>query len=187
MSQQHTLKHALFAERSVTKVAGVFPARAQAEQAARRLVQACGFQRGQVEVLSPQDGAWAHADVLARKMEPDERGIWGTIIRAHVFSGAMGFLMGAALFLLMWLGGQPGVRASPGLALLAMAGFGAIFGLLVGGLLALRPDHGRVIALVREYLKAGRWAVVAHPDTPDQVARAENTLQDGSERVVRTL
>ncbi|HIV69828.1 MAG TPA: hypothetical protein H9903_02730 [Candidatus Aquabacterium excrementipullorum] len=184
---QHTLMHAFFGERSLTKVAGVFPARAQAEQAARRLTQASGFQRQQVELLAPQDGDWTRADVLARKMEPEDRGIWSTVIRAHVLSGVIGFLLGAALCLLMWLAGQPGVRASPGLALLAMVGFGTTFGLLAGGLLSMRPDHGRVIALVRQYLRQGRWAVVAHPDTPEQVARAERTLQDGSERVVRTL
>ena len=59
--------------------------------------------------------------------------------------------------------------------------------LLAGGVLSIRPDHGRVIALVRQYLRQGRWAVVAHPDTPEQVAQAERTLQEGSERVVRTL
>lgn len=184
---QHTVMHAFFGERSLTKVAGVFPARAQAEQAARRLTQACGFGRRQVQVLAPRDGDWSRADALARKMEPEERGIWRTIIRAHVLSGFIGFLLGAALCLVMWLMGQPGVRASPGLALLAMVGFGTTFGLLAGGLVAMRPDHGRVIALVRQYLNAGRWAVVAHPDTPEQVAWAESTLQDGSERVVRTL
>jgi hypothetical protein len=181
------LMHTFFGERSLTKVAGVFAARAQAEQAVRRLIQASGLDRSQVEVLEPRDGEWSRADVLASKMEPEDRGIWGTIIRAHALAGVIGFLMGAALCLLMWIMGQPGVRASPGLALMAMAGFGATFGLLAGGVLSLRPDHGRVIALVRQYLKAGRWAVVAHPDSPEQAERAEHTLKDGSERVVRTL
>lgn len=183
----HQLMHAFFGERSLTKVAGVFPARAQAEQAARRLTVASGFQDEQVKVLAPQDGAWARADVLARQMEPEERGIWSTIIRAHVLAAVIGFLLGAALCLVLWLAGQPGVRSTPGLALVAMAGFGATFGLLAGGLLSMRPDHGRVIALVRQYLRDGRWAVVAHPDTPEQAAQAEDTLKDGSERVVRTL
>lgn len=186
MSQQ-PLMHAFFGERSMTKVAAVFPARQQAEQAARRLTQASGFEQQQVEVLSPGDGQWARADVLSRKMEPDERGIWNTIIRAHVLSGFIGFLLGTALCLLLWMAGQPGVRSTPGIALVAMAGFGATFGLLVGGLLSLRPDHGHVIALVRQHLRQGRWAVVAHPDSPEQASRAERTLQDGSERVVRTL
>lgn len=185
MAQQ--LMHAFFGERSLTKVAGVFPARAQAEQAARRLTQGSGFGAEQVEVLEPGDGDWRRADVLARKMEPEERGIWSTIIRAHVLAGVIGFLLGAALCLVLWMAGQPGVRSTPGIALVAMAGFGTTFGLLAGGLLSMRPDHGRVIALVRQYLREGHWAVVAHPDTPEQAAQAENTLKQGSERVVRTL
>lgn len=185
MAQQ--LMHAFFGERSLTKVAGVFPARAQAEQAARRLTLASGFNEQQVAVLAPRDGTWRRADALARKMEPEERGIWSTIIRAHVLAGVIGFLAGVALCLVMWIAGQPGVTSSPGLAMVAMAGFGTTFGLLAGGVLSIRPDHGRVIALVRQYLRQGRWAVVAHPDTPEQVAQAERTLQEGSERVVRTL
>lgn len=185
MAQQ--LMHAFFGERSLTKVAGVFPARAQAEQAARRLTVSSGFHDEQVEVLAPRDGTWRHADALARKMEPEERGIWSTIIRAHVLAGFIGFLGGVALCLVMWLAGQPGVSGSPGLAMIAMAGFGTTFGLLAGGLISMRPDHGRLIALVRQHLRQGQWAVVAHPDTPEQVAQAENTLKDGSERVVRTL
>jgi hypothetical protein len=185
MAQQ--LMHAFLGERSLTKVAGVFPARAQAEQAARRLTLASGFDEQQVAVLAPTDGAWQRADALARKMEPEDRGIWSTIIRAHVLAGVIGFLAGVALCLVMWIAGQPGVTSSPGLAIVAMAGFGTTFGLLAGGVLSIRPDHGRVIALVRQYLRQGRWAVVAHPDTPEQVAQAERTLQEGSERVVRTL
>ena len=105
MAQQ--LMHAFFGERSLTKVAAVFPARAQAEQAARRLTLASGFDEQQVAVLAPRDGTWRRADVLASKMEPEERGIWSTIIRAHVLTGFIGFLAGAALCLIMWIAGQP--------------------------------------------------------------------------------
>jgi hypothetical protein len=185
MSQQ--LMHAFFGERSLTKVAGVFSGRAQAEQAARRLTHNSGFGSDQVKVLEPLDGDWTRADVLSSKMEPEDRGIWSTIIRAHVLAGVIGFLLGAALCLVMWLAGQPGVRSTPGIALVAMTGFGTTFGLLAGGLLSMRPDHGHVIAQVRQYLRQGRWAVVAHPDNPEQVASAESTLKDGSERVMRTL
>ena len=80
-----------------------------------------------------------------------------------------------------------GIAITLGIALVAMTGFGTTFGLLVGGLLSMRPDHGHVIAQVRQYLRQGRWAVVAHPDNPEQVASAESTLKDGSERVMRTL
>ena len=179
--------HAFFGERSLTKVAGVFPARAEAEQAARRLVAASGLARDQVRVLAPRDGAWARADVLARQIEPEDRGIWNTILRAHVLAGVIGFLAGAALYMALLLAGHAAIKSTPGMALVAMAGFGATFGLLAGGLLSIRPDHGRLIALVRRYLRAGRWAVVAHPVSPEQTARAMRTLHDGSERVVRTL
>ena len=69
----------------------------------------------------------------------------------------------------------------------ALAGFGATFGLILGGAIALRPDHGRVIGLVRCGLKRGQWAVVAHPTSAGQTDQAIASLGTGSLRVVRSF
>lgn len=181
------VKDAFFGERSLTKVAGLFNTRSEAENAARHLLQDSDLDDSQVRVLSPDDGSVAHNTLLARKMEPEQSGIWHTIIRAHVTTGILGALAGIALYLALMSTGHPIMRSTPGMSLVAMAGFGATFGLLVGGLLAMRPDHGRVINLVRKALKNGRWAVVAHPVNAGQTHRAVDLLKQGSLRVVRSL
>jgi hypothetical protein len=42
---------------------------------------------------------------------------------------------------------------------------GTFFGMLLAGLVSLRPDHGIVVGQLRSALRRGRWAVVAHPSS----------------------
>lgn len=181
------LLHALFGERSLTKIAALFSDRQMAETAARHLVQDAGMAPAQVRVLPPDAGKPVRAEALAVQVEPEQAGIWHTIIRAHVTMGLVGAFVGSLVFLVLWALDNPAVRSAPGFSFGTFTGLGATFGLIAGGLLALRPDHGRVIALVRRGLQGGQWAVVAHPFNAGQTHRALEHLKHGSERVVRSL
>lgn len=184
------MKHwyeALFAERSRTKVAGLFVNAFEAQDAAIHLLQRSGMQHSQVRVLSPHEGALAHQDLLARHMEPEPHGIWHTIIRAHVTMGLLGAAAGTLLYVYM-LTHEPGLIHSTRLmSWVAMAGFGGTFGLLLGGLLSIRPDHGLLIALVRKGLEKGQWAVIAHPFNAEQTHKAVDLLQLDHAHVVRSF
>ena len=116
--------------------------------------------------------------------QPEQRGIWLTIIRAHLTLGALGLLAGAALFAALWTTGNPAVRATPGMGLVALAGFGLTFGLIIGGLLSLRSDQGR---LIRRGLKRGHWVVVAHPADSAQIQQTMQSLTVGSLPVMRSF
>lgn len=181
------LKSLLFGEQSVTKVAGLFSTRTAAENAARHLQVDSGLGDDQVSVISPAEGRLSHNAALARAIEPEQQGIWVTIVRAHVTMGVIGLLMGLLLYAILMLVGNEALRSTPIIGLWAIAGFGAIFGLLAGGLLAMRPDHGRVIRVVRQGLRHGRWAVVAHPVSADQAHQAEEALRHDSLKMVRSL
>ena len=65
--------------------------------------------------------------------------------------------------------------------------FGTMFGLMVGGLLTIRPDHEAVIAPVREGVKSGRWAVVVHPASRQQFDDALRVLRHTDAPVATTL
>ena len=181
------LKALFFGERSVTKVAGLFASRGDADLAARGLLDSSGLSATQVNVFSPRDGDASRADVLGRAMEPEQRGIWLTVIRAHVALCALGLLAGALLYAVLMAMDNPALRATPGMGLVALAGFGATFGLMVGGVLSLRPDHARLIALVRRGLRGGKWAVVAHPVDRRQTHAALKLLNGNCLQVVRSF
>ncbi len=188
--QEKRMKHfyeALFGERSRTKVAGLFSNRVEAEGAAFHLLQTPGMKHSQVRLLSPDEGRAARNNDLARQMEPEQHGIWLTIIRAHVTMGLLGAIAGTLLFLGLLAAGSPGVHSTLFMSWVAMAGFGAIFGLLVGGLLSMRPDQGRVINLVRRGLQRGQWAVVAHPTNADQTHQVIDMLEHDHANVVRSF
>ena len=181
------LKTLFFGERSVTKVAGLFSSQAEADLAASGLRDGSGLLAAQVNVLAPTDGAISRADVLGRAMEPEQRGIWLTVIRAHLTLGALGFLAGALLYAALMSMDNPALRSTPGMGFVALAGFGATFGLILGGALSLRPDQARLIARVRRGLRSGHWAVVAHPVDSVQTHAAVSLLTGSSLKVMRSF
>ena len=181
------LKQAFFGERSITKVAGLFASRTGADDAVLALLGASSLSASQVRVLNPKDGEAARDAALDRAVEPEQRGIWRTIIRAHATMAVLGLLAGVLAYAVLVVSGNPALQGTSGLGWVVFAGFGIMFGLILGGLLALRPDHGRVIHLVRRGLQSGKWAVVAHPRDSSQTHQAVASLRSGSLRVVRSF
>jgi hypothetical protein len=182
-----TLKQALFGEQSVTKVAGLFASHSGADSAAHSLLDNSGLTTSQVSVLGPPDGETSRDAVLGRAVKPEQRGIGQTLIRAHVTMGIMGLLAGLALYGVLTAMGNPALRSTPVMGLVVLVGFGVTFGLMLGGVVSLRPDHSRVIGLVRRGLQSGKWAVVAHPLDAAQTHSVVASLKTGSVRVVRSF
>lgn len=181
------LKRVIFGERSLTKVAAVFDTRDSAEHAAEDLKHAGVMNASQVSLIGPGDVSGPADAPLSRKLEPEPSGIWHTQIRAHVFTGTLGAVIGVLLYIVLALSGSAAILSTPYMSLWTLVFFGTIFGLLAGGLLSLRPDHYRVIALVRRAVSAGRWAVVTHPSNKRQTEFVLNELHSRSNHVVRSL
>ena len=172
--------HPLFGERSTTIVAAEFVDRGAAEQAAAALAEDEGL-RGEVTVIGPDDPR------VARRLEPEQRGIWHTMVRSHLLLGTAGAALGAigAALLIVWP--WPAAVASPWLTTLVLVVFGAFAGMLVAGLLSLRPDHGRVIRAVHEALARRHWAVVVRPLTAARAAFAVDRLRAGGAAPLRSF
>jgi len=181
------IKRLIFGERSLTKVAGLFPSKSLAESVARQVKQTAGLDDPQVYLVGPPDGAAFNSPAFSRKLEPESKGIWRTLIRAHVFAGTAGVIVGILVYLGFIAAENAAVKSTPGMSLVAMVFFGGLTGLLLGGLLTARPDHARVITIVRRAIRQGRWAVVIHPLTQHQLDMSLRELRDRSDRVVRSL
>ncbi len=182
-----TLKHMIFGERSLTKIAAVFENRDSAEHAAQQLKQAGMMGETQVKLVGPGDMAGLDSAPLSRKLEPEQAGIWYTLIRAHLFTGVLGALAATLLYLGFIISGNKTFLSTPYMSFWALLFFGTSSGLLLGGLLSLRPDHYRVIAAVRKAVAQGRWAVVSHPVNHQQIEFVMSELRNRSSRVVRSL
>lgn len=181
------LKRLIFGERSLTKVAAVFDNRNSAEYAAEHLKQAGTIDPAQVSLVGPADTIETPNPPISRKLEPEQNGIWHTLIRAHVFAGSVGAIIGVLLYIAFTVAGNDTVLSTPFMSLFVMIFFSTLLGLMFGGLLTLRPDHYRVISIVRRAVAAGRWAVVVHPSTHRQIEFALNELHHRSRHVVRSF
>lgn len=171
----------LTGEVSNSKLAAVFATRLAAREAAEALVAASDLQPAQVKVIGPGE-----ADV-GIKLEPEGGGIWRTIIVAHARLGVLGAVSGLVVFGVLVALGVPFVVQSPWAAGLVLAGFGAVAGLMLGGLVSLRPDHDRYVHATRDAMEAGQGTVVVHAlSTAQQKMAAEFLAQHGGE-VTRTL
>lgn len=181
------LLQGLFGERSLTKVVGLFAQKSQAESSMTQVLSAGGLQAGQVRLLGPQDAKAPHRELFSQAMEPETQGIARTVFQTHVVGAMAGAAAGLGLFAWLYRAGHPMIVSSPMLAFIALVGFGTTFGMLAGGLLAMRPDHIRLITRVRSALRHEHWAVVTHPTTPEQAARVKAVLHDSAAEVVSTL
>ncbi|HSC87238.1 MAG TPA: hypothetical protein VLC09_08215, partial [Polyangiaceae bacterium] len=127
-----------FGERSLTVVAASFPDRRQAENAASALLQETPALQGEVAVIRPGD------PLVDRKLEPENQGIWHTLIRSHLLFGIAGGLVGIVAALVV-IAAWPAAALSPFYTTLFVGVFGAFLGMIFAGLLTLRPDHGYVV------------------------------------------
>lgn len=174
------LLSSLFGERSLTLVAATFNDRRRALRAFQALRMVSPRQLG-VALIAPCD------ERLARKMEPESDGIWHTLLRTHGWLGLAGAFGGLMLALLVLVAGWPAALASPLATLMIGAVYGGFVGLLVAGLLTLRPDRTRLTAQVRAAGEQGCWAVVSHPRSAHQADVAQDMLTLSGGRVLRSL
>lgn len=186
-SAMEYLLKGLFGEKSLTKVVGLYPDAQLAQAAAAKAQHLCGMVPGQVRLLGPQDAKNTHRNLFGRTMEPEQRGIFKTIFQAHAVTGLVGGIAGLLLFFWLMESGQPMVVSSPLLAAIALLGFGITFGLLLGGLIALRPDHIQLITAVRSALSHNRWALVLHPTNAQQTRAAKDFLAASGAEILSTL
>jgi hypothetical protein len=170
-----------FGERSLTVVAASFDDQRAAESAASELLKETPALQGEVAIIRPGD------PLVDRKLEPENQGIWLTLIRSHVLFGTVGALMGMSAALIAIAVPWPAAALSPGYATLFSGVFGAFFGMILAGLLTLRPDHGYVIRKVHAFSGRGRWSVVARPLNEDCSRAAYASLLHSGFGAVRSF
>lgn len=168
-------------EASNSKVAAVFATAAAARDAAREVADALALDAGQVKVITPDD---PHP---GRKLEPESRGIWHTIVIAHVKLGIAGAVLGLVAFAIAYAMGIRFVTSSPVATALVLLFFGTVAGLFMGGLVSLRPDHDRYVLAAHEATEQGRTTVVVHAFNTAQADQAADFLRGQGGEVTSTL
>ena len=106
---------------------------------------------------------------------------------SHARLGVFGMLAGLLAYAVLRMQDVPMVVQSPWLSLGALLFFGAIAGLMLGGLVTLRPDHDAYVLKVLGALREGDSAVVVHALSAEQKRQAERILADAGSETTSTL
>lgn len=168
-------------EVSNSKLAGVFDSEAAARAAVEAVVSGAGLQLSQVKLVTPAE---PHPNI---KLQPEGPGIWRTILMAHLWFGVGGVVVGAlAWAVLMWLGVTL-IVSSALVSVVVFVFMGAIAGLMLGGLVALRPDQDRYVQATQDAIAERRFTVVVHALSGDEADRAAALLSGLGAEVTRTL
>ena len=183
---EHLLK-GLFGEKSLTKVVGLYHSAADATAAADKAQRLPGMTPSQIRVLGPKDARNSRRELFGRSLEPEQQGIFNTLLRTHLVTGTIGAAIGLLVYAWLFKSGQPMVVSSPLVAFIAIVGFSTTFGLLLAGLISLRPDHVKLITDVRSALADNRWALILHPTNPEQATAARDLLAASGAEVLNTL
>lgn len=181
------IRHVIFGEHSLTKLAGLFECQRDAERVAWELKRNAGLNDGQVNLVGAPDETAPDIPVFSRTLESEQAGIWRTFMRPHLTGGVVGVVVGLLVYAGFVVVHDSAILNIPGMSLVSMMFLGGLAGLSVGGFLCLRPDHYRVIAVVRRAIREEQWALVIHPVSDVQLDRSLKMLQARTCRIVRTL
>lgn len=168
-------------EVSNSKLAAVFESEVVARAAVAEVTAGAGLEPAQVKLVTAGE---PNPNI---KLEPEGQGIWRTIVRAHAWLGGAGVVVGLLVFaLMMWLD-VPAISASPWTSFVIFVVFGGIAGLLVGGLVSLRPDHDRYVLATQEAIDERKATVIVHALSPEQAESAARVLSRLGANITRTL
>ena len=172
---------AISGEQYTSKIGAFFSDPDRARLAARSLHETGGFRQDQVRIIEPNDPA------LSTKLEPEVGGVARTAVKSHVTFGVIGALVGAIVILLVDLAGVQFIESSRGYSYGIGIALGAVLGMLVAGLVTLRPDQDVLISNAKRAARKGQWSVVVHVADQREHERAKSLLDGFSDSVAGSL
>lgn len=158
-------------EKHPGKVAGVYAQESGAQQAIHLLRNEGGFSAEEVNLVPPDDTNFDE------KIEPDDKGIGRTLLGSHIILGGCGLAVGLILAAILSVYGPVLTTSSPTMVFIGLATLGTFFGLLVAGLVSLRPDHDGLINDTRHATNNQQWTVIVQTKDDEQQKQAKQLMQ----------
>lgn len=165
-------------EKKPGKVGAVFDSEAAAKNAVKSLVSEGAINLQNIELVEPRDRAFEE------KLEPEKDGIARTLAKSHLILGAVGLLAGLLLSALLVTVGPQLAQSNPVLTFVPLTLICVFLGLLVAGLISLRPDHDLLIQRSRKAKNSDRWSVVVHTASTEEKQRAKSVMKKKSAKSV---
>lgn len=151
------------------RVIGIYPSRAAAEVVRGELVDR-GLPEDKLDVLEPG------ATEARRLPDADSDDVLKEVLREGAIGTAIGTAAGAVGTAALMAAGITVFIASPIVAPLAMLGWGAGVGGLLGAATGAQRHKGDVSDLVRDALQAGHVVLLAYAGTEEQTSVAREVI-----------
>lgn len=152
------------------KVSAEFSSQQSVDAVVQSLVVRAELPAAQISVIQPGDS------YVAKKIEPEVKGIAQTFVKTHFVFGLTGFLIGLLAAGLLASYGPAITRSSPLMTFIALGFLFPVIGLMLAGLLSLRPDHDPLIDKARTAADNNRWTVIVHCTSHEQQKRVKDTV-----------
>ncbi|WP_205340701.1 hypothetical protein [Denitrificimonas caeni] len=165
----------LLGEKFPHKVSAQYNSQESADRAAQLLVDNAELPRNQIRIVQPYDPN------MARKIEPESKGIARTLVKSHTVLGIGGLVLGLLIAAILVSIGPVMTRSSPMFTFIALGFLFSFLGLILGGAISLRPDHDPLIEKTRTATDTGHWTVIAHCTTIEQQTRVKDTIDYSSQ------
>jgi hypothetical protein len=123
----------------------------------------------QISTVSPEDIDFEY------KLEPDSKGIGQTVLRSHLILGFACSVVGLIIAGVLMTIGPAFATSSPVMMLSAAAILGAFIGLLIAGVISIRPDHEQPINSAR-HATHYQWSVVVQTKAHHQIEKAKKIM-----------
>jgi hypothetical protein len=153
-----------------TNISSSFAQYSDARAAVGALRRQAAFAEDEIDLIEPGDPA------VDRKFLPDSASVRRSLVRWHLVLGAAGLAVGGIAAIVLIKADLDPFALSPGYTFLVTVFFGTLAGLLLGGLVSIRPDQGRAAAEIKDLGAEGCWTVVVHCRNQEQAAVARRLL-----------
>ena len=168
-------------EQQPAKVAAVFNNEAEARAAREELMNDGNFNAKAVNIVTPGDGN------LSKKIQPESKGIAGTIIKSHGILGVVGLLAGLIAASILIAAGPTFTQSSPPLTYFALGFVGLLIGMMIAGAITLRPDHDPLTNKTINASQQHQWTVIVQTNDRDSNQLAKQILQNKAQSVSETI
>jgi|GEM_PF-3575953 len=170
-------------EQAPIKLGATFSEKSKVEQAMGHIMHKTDVDFSQIEIISPTEDD----HVLGQKIEPEQEAIGKSLLRMHFWFCVYGGITGFILSLILYALGLPFINANAGVVALVFSSVGALSGLMVANIWAIKPYRDLFIDQMREAKLKRQWSLIVHVSNRLQMKKAKFVLKNYTNNVTVTI
>jgi len=124
-----------------------------------------------------------HDNEFDNSLESDDKQVGFFMLKTHLLSATIGVILGLISAGVLAFYGPAYTQSSPVLTAIALSILGFFVGLLIAGLVSLRPDQDAVVNQTRDDSQEGNWVVVVNSPSHEKTQLAYDVLSETSDSV----